>query len=114
MLEMGMTMSYEQLLIDADISRMIRRVIQGIAVNDVTLAVDMIKRVGPGGTYLGERHTLKHMRSESSQANLLDRHMYETWSKLGGLDIASRANKQAKEILENYKPEPLNPAHARR
>lgn len=113
MLEMGMTMSYEQLLIDGEIARMIRRVIQGIPVNDVTMAVEMIKKVGPGGTYLGERHTLKHMRQESSQVNLIDRRMYEAWLKNGGEDIAARANRQAREILANYKPEPLAPAHAK-
>ena len=58
MLEMGMTMSYEQLLIDQEIVKMIRRVLQGIAVNKETIALDVIKKVGPAGNY-SERHTLK-------------------------------------------------------
>lgn len=107
MTEMGMTMSYEQLLIDAEIARMIKRVLQGIAVNDETLAVDVIKAVGAAGTYLGQKHTLKHMRKESSQAKLIDRQMYEGWLKKGGKTILERANEEAIRILETHKVEPL-------
>ena len=107
MLEMGMTMSYEQLLIDAEIAKMIRRVIQGIAVNEETLAAEVIKAVGPAGTYLGQKHTMKHMRKESSQTKLFDRRMYEAWQKQGGTDVFTRANEEAKRILETHKVEPL-------
>lgn len=107
MLEMGMTMSYEQLLIDAEIVRMIRRIMQGIAVNDETLAVDVIKAVGPAGTYLSQRHTMRHMRKESSQVRLIDRRPYEAWEKDGGKDMFARANEEAKKILETHKVAPL-------
>ena len=107
MLELGMTMSYEQLLIDAEIVRMIRRVMQGIAVNDETLAAEVIKAVGPAGTYLSQKHTMKHMKKESSQAKLIDRRSLEAWEKQGSKDISERANEEAKKILENHKPIPL-------
>lgn len=113
MLEMGMTMSYEQLLIDAEIVRMIRRIMQGIAVNDETLAMDVIKAVGPAGTYLSQRHTMKHMRKESSQAKLIDRRPYEAWQKDGEKDMFARANEEAKKILKTHKPTPLPDAVAR-
>jgi trimethylamine--corrinoid protein Co-methyltransferase len=113
MLEMGMTMSYEQLLIDAEIVKMIRRILQGIAVNDETLAVDIIKAVGPAGTYLSQRHTMKHMRKESSQTTLIDRRMYEGWEKAGSKDMYARANEEAKRILESHKPLPLPDAAAK-
>ena len=63
MLEMGMTMSYEQLLIDQEIVKMIRRVLQGIAVNKETIALDVIKKVGPAGNYLSERHIEIYVRN---------------------------------------------------
>ena len=107
MLEMGMTMSYEQLLIDAEIVRMIRRIMQGIAVDRSTLALDVITSVGPGGTYLGQRHTMQYMRRESSQAKLIDRRMYENWARSGKKDMAERAHEEALKILENHKPTPL-------
>ncbi len=107
MMELGMTMSYEQLLIDQEIVRMIRRVLQGIAVNKETIAMDVIKKVGPAGNYLSERHTLKYMRQELSTTNLINRKMRENWEKSGAKDIAAVAREQAIEILENYKPIPL-------
>ena len=107
MLEMGMTMSYEQLLIDQEIVRMIRRIIQGIAVNKDTIALDVIKKVGPAGNYLGERHTLKYMRQELSTTTLINRKMRDNWEKNGSKDISEVAREKAIEILENYKPTPL-------
>lgn len=107
MLEMGMTMSYGQLLVDAEIVRMIRRIMQGIAVDHSTLALDVITAVGPGGTYLGQRHTMQYMRKESSQAKLIDRNMYDHWVRSGKKDMAERANEEALKILENHKPIPL-------
>lgn len=102
-----MTMSYESLLIDQEIVRMIRRVLQGIVVNKETIALDVIKKVGPNGNYLGERHTLKHMRSELSTTTLINRKMRENWEKAGAKDMAQVANEQAREILETYKATPL-------
>jgi trimethylamine---corrinoid protein Co-methyltransferase len=107
MLEMGMTMSYEQLLIDEEIVRMIRRVLQGITVNKDTIALDVIKKVGPAGNYLGESHTRKYMRQELSTTTLINRKMRENWEKNGSKDIAEVAREKAIEILENYKPTPL-------
>jgi trimethylamine--corrinoid protein Co-methyltransferase len=107
MLEMGMTMSYEQLLIDQEIVRMIRRILQGIPVNKETIALDVIRKVGPAGNYLGERHTLKYMRQELSTTNLINRKMRDNWENAGAKDMAERAREQAIEILENYKPIPL-------
>lgn len=113
MLEMGMTMSYGQLLIDAEIVRMIRRIMQGIAVNQSTLALDVITAVGPGGTYLGQKHTMQYMRKESSQAKLIDRKMYDNWARSGRKDMAERANEEALRILDQHKPIPLPEAAAK-
>lgn len=114
MLEMGMTMSYESLLIDQEIVRMIRRVLRGIVVDKETMALDVIKKVGPAGNYLSERHTLKHMRSELSSTDLINRRMRDNWESAGAKDMAQVAREKAIEILENYKATPLEPAVAKR
>jgi len=113
MLEMGLTMSYEQLLIDQEIVEMIRRILQGITVNKDTIGLDVIKAVGASGNYLSQRHTLKYMRSELSTTNLINRRMRDNWLKAGGKDMATVANEQAIQILENYKATPL-PADVRK
>jgi trimethylamine--corrinoid protein Co-methyltransferase len=114
MLEMGMTMSYEQLLIDQEIVRMIRRVLQGISVNKETIALDVIKEVGASGNYLANAHTRKYMRQESSQARLIDRKMRSGWEKDGSRDMNERAREEAIKILETHKPIPLTEAASAR
>jgi len=108
MLDMGMAVSYEQLLMDAEFVRMFKRAEQGIEVNEDTLALDVIAAVGPAGTYLAQRHTLKHMRKEISTAKLIDRKSYSVWEKEGCMDIVQRANKEAKRIFAEHQPERLD------
>lgn len=64
-LENAVTFSPVQLVIDSEISRYVRRSLRPIEVNDETLALDAIRRVGPGGNFLEDPHTLSHFRSES-------------------------------------------------
>ena len=55
--------SYEQVVIDHDIWEMSERIATEIAVNEETLAYDTVAKVGPGGSYIGEDHTLRWVRS---------------------------------------------------
>jgi trimethylamine--corrinoid protein Co-methyltransferase len=64
LMESDLTVSYEKLVMDNEILGMCQRVLRGIEVNDDTLAVDMLKRTGPGKDFLAEEHTLDYMRSE--------------------------------------------------
>lgn len=114
MIDMGMTMSYEQILIDADIVKKIKRVSQGIVVEEDTLALEVIKAVGPAGNYLAQRHTLKHMKKELSVGGLMDRRMRQAWQSDGGKDISMRANEAAKKILKTHVPTPLPEEAAKR
>ncbi len=106
MIEMGMTIDYGQLVMDNEFARMIKHTIEGIPVNDETLAVDAIKEIGIGKDFLSHDSTYKHMRSQS-QPKLIDRRMREDWVKEGSTDIYQRALEQARFILENHKPDPL-------
>lgn len=106
MIEMGMTIDYGQLVMDNEFARMIKHTVEGIPVNDETLAVDAIKEIGIGKDFLSHDSTYKHMRSQS-QPKLIDRKMREDWVKEGSTDIYQRALEQARFILENHKPDPL-------
>ena len=114
MVDMGMAVSYEQFVMDAEFVRMFKRIEQGMEVNDDTLALDVIQAVGPAGNFLGQRHTLNHMRKELSTTTLIDRRMRDSWEKHGSLDMPARARAKAKEILNTHVVEPLPPEIARR
>ncbi len=106
MIEMGMTIDYGQMVMDNEFARMIKHIVQGIPVNDETLAVDVIHEIGVGKNFLSHDHTFKHMRSQS-QPKLIDRRTREDWEAGGRTDIYQRASEEARYILENHKPEPL-------
>jgi len=105
-LDAALTSSLEALVIDNEIIDYALRFIQGFEVNDDTLAVDVINKVGPGGIYLGEKHTLEHFR-ERWMSRLSDIDSFETWEKKGSKSIAEVAREKVKEILATHKPAPI-------
>ena len=107
MLESGITFDFGQLVLDCEFVRMIKHTAKGFRVNDGSLALDVIKEIGPGGHYLMHQHTLKRMKNQS-RPELIDRQIREVWEKAGATTAYERAVAKAKWILENHKPEPLS------
>lgn len=108
MLDSGLIFSYAQLVIDNDIFKMIRKVMQGMQVDDENLAVDIIKSVGPRGDFLMQDHTMKYMRTLPSAPKLIERNNRENWLAGGGKSLADRAAEKAAELLANHQPLALN------
>jgi len=81
-----------------EIVRIVFRFAQGIEVNDMTLALNIIQKVGPGGNFLAERHMLDHLRKEHFIPDLTDRRSYDTWLKDGTKDLVTRAKEIIKEM----------------
>ena len=106
MLESGVTIDFGQLVMDNEFAGMIKHVLNGIPVDDENLAVDVIHDVGPLKDFLAQKHTLKHMNTQS-QPSLIDRRRRSKWQELGGTDIYERAAAKAREILETHEPDPL-------
>jgi trimethylamine--corrinoid protein Co-methyltransferase len=106
MLESGVTLDYAQLVIDAEIARMVKHVVAGVPVNDDTLAVDDIHAVGPFGDFLSLESTMRHMR-ELSQPRLIDRRVREDWEASGGEDAYTAARREARRLLAEHRPPPL-------
>ena len=100
--------AHELCVIDNEIIGRIERLMDGIAVNPTTLAMDAIRRVGPEGTYLRERHTLNHIIPEHFIPLVSDRQPYETWKKGGQKGIIDHAAEKVNAILENHQPVALD------
>jgi len=101
-------MSFEKAVIDNDVAGMVSRILEGITVSDETLAVDVISRVGPGGHYLSEKHTLELFKREHFVPKISDRKDLASWAKAGAKDIREAARERAKQILKEHRPEPLD------
>jgi trimethylamine--corrinoid protein Co-methyltransferase len=107
MLEMGVTFSLEQLLMDADMAEMIMYAIGGIPVCDRTLSLDVIHQNGYKKDFLTHRNTFDNRFIQSSP-KLIDRRTRSRWLEdEGGLDMVQRAQKRFKQLYDNHQPPPL-------
>jgi len=95
-------MSYEKFIIDDEMCGMVKRIKRGYEVNPDTLALDVIKEVGPGGHFLDKDHTFDHFRTEFYQPQLSNRDDFASWQSSGSPQCMETANKKYKEILETY------------
>jgi trimethylamine---corrinoid protein Co-methyltransferase len=99
--------SYAQMLMDCEIYSIVHKVLQGIVVDDETLALDTIAAVGPGGNFLSQKHTRQHMR-EVFLPQFMDRRPYNEWEAKKD-DARDWALAKARNILSTHQPDPLDP-----
>jgi trimethylamine--corrinoid protein Co-methyltransferase len=101
--------SLEQAVIDDEIVGMAMRVLRGIELTEESLGTEAIDRVGPGGHYLMDPHTLRHMRSEFFYPPIADRQNRASWEAAGRLDTRARAAARAAKLLAEHAA-PILPA----
>jgi trimethylamine--corrinoid protein Co-methyltransferase len=85
---------------------MCQRVLRGIEVNDETLGTEMLLEKGPGGDFLGEEHTVEHMRSEFFAPRLANREKREA------MEPNSDALARAREFVESVRAREPQPCLA--
>jgi len=110
LIESGLSIAYEQYVIDDEINGMVLRAVRGIEINDETLSLDVIKRVGPGGNYISDEQTYKYMRTEFFLPRVADRSPVAIWEENGSIDGREKARRIAKDILANHCPNPIDQA----
>ena len=98
-LEFCMVASLEKYVLDNEIIGMAMRAVKGIEVNDDTLALDVMKKVGAGGHFVTARHTRKFMRKEQYAPQLADRSTRQEWAEAGSPDTKEKALSKVNEIL---------------
>jgi trimethylamine--corrinoid protein Co-methyltransferase len=92
----------EAIILDDELYHRARYALMAMDVNDETLALDVIQKVGPGGHFLAQKHTRKHMRT-AMKFGLS--HQMDAEGKYR--DPVEVAREKVRWILENYQPEPL-------
>lgn len=99
-----------QAILDDDIAGMIGRFIEGIEVNDETLAIDLINDVGPiPGMFLDKAHTRNWWKKEQFIPKVVNRLSYPEWLGKGKKNALDYAKDRMDEILATHKPDPLTP-----
>lgn len=106
--ESGMAGSMHQLVMMDEAIQMVQRVLEGIEVNEETLAVDVIDRVGPGEHYLGDDHTYEHFRTDFWFPTLTDRQRWSEWEAGGKQTMHDRVQDRINRILDTHEPVQLS------
>jgi trimethylamine--corrinoid protein Co-methyltransferase len=107
-LESGLLGSLDMLVLSDEVISMVKRILRGMRVDDEALALDVIANVGPGGHFVGEEHTRRHLRGEHWLPKLMDRTNRETWERGGAKTMDRRVREKVTDILEQYEPDPLD------
>jgi len=110
-IESGITVSYEQLVIDDEIFGMIFRAVKGIDFDEEKLAVDVISKVAKeSSNFLQQQHTLQHFQSESFMPKLASRVARARWEKMGSKSIVEVARDKVRKILAEHQPQQIDEA----
>jgi trimethylamine--corrinoid protein Co-methyltransferase len=102
LMEFALTVCYEKFVIDNEILGMVMRAVEGITVNDDTLAFNLIKKVGPGGNFIAAKHTRQFMRREHFYTSLSDRNTRQEWEAKRRRSTWQRASRQVREIISSH------------
>lgn len=105
-IESGLTASYEMMVVNNETAGMVKRILAGGVVSHETISLETIKKVGPGGSFLTDPHTLKHL-GQHFRTTLMDRRRFDAWKKDGAKDLVVRAREKARSLLATHQPHPL-------
>jgi trimethylamine--corrinoid protein Co-methyltransferase len=101
------TMSFGQFILDEEIVGFVRRILNGVGVTAEKIAADLIKSTGPGGSFLGAKHSLKYFREELWMPQISDRATWSQWHDRGEKSAEARAREAAKKTLASHQPSAL-------
>ena len=108
--ESSLSEALELLVIDDELIDIIKRGMEGVRVNEDTIAMEEIKKiVTTTRNFLGTKHSVKNIRKELFVPKLADRDRRGTWKKRGAKDIIQNANEKVEEILQKQMGPGLDP-----
>jgi trimethylamine---corrinoid protein Co-methyltransferase len=113
-IESGHTSSLEMVTLADELVAMSRYFVDGLRVDDETLALDVIDRVArdgsSGGIFINDSHTFKHFRTALFHPQLADRSRFEKWSENGAKEMQQRCNEKTRQILADHQVAPKSDA----
>ncbi len=111
--ESGLTGNLFNVVMNDEILGMAFHIAKGIEVNEETMAIDVIDKVGPQGHYLLHEHTNRHFRTETWEPEMLNRLPYEEWKNAGAKTLGEKVKEKTRHLIENHQP-PEVPESAQR
>ena len=101
--------SLEMMVIGNEVFNDVSRIMRGIDVDDGTLAVGLIDKVGHMGNFLAQAHTMEHVRKQEVRiSSLWDKRTSDRAAKEGFKPLQEAAKDRVRSILKEHVPDPLD------
>ena len=111
MLDFESCISFEKLVIDAEIIGMIKHLIAGMIVRDNPIALQLMRKCAHKGDFLAQPHTRKWYKLEQYlPSTVIDRASFDGWKNRGSKSTFERARDHMEKLLISYQPSPLSEA----
>ncbi|AEE97897.1 trimethylamine methyltransferase family protein [Mahella australiensis] len=94
--------SFEQLVIDNEWLDAYNYTIEGFEVTQENIAADLIEKIGIGGNFMAEEHTVKNMRSSYWFSKIFNRNDWDEWRRKGSKTIEERAHEFVEDVTRDY------------
>ena len=101
--------SLEKFIIDEEVCGMIKRAVAPLEITDEIINTDLIRRVGPCGSYMMQPETAMKCRTAFFPSQLSRRSTYEDWTAKNNGDIVARAAEYVNKRIESYQRPDMDP-----
>lgn len=99
----GASGSLEMGVICDEIINYVKRILTDVEVNDESLAVDLTRKVGPGGNFMAEKHTRTYLeRGAILHPKLFNRQTISDWKARGQKSAREEAKEKVRQILKEH------------
>jgi trimethylamine--corrinoid protein Co-methyltransferase len=109
MLDFESGFSLEKLVVDNEICGMVQRLIKGIEPREDFPALPIFQELLKEEHLLISKHTRRYLKEEHLfPGSVIDRANLNRWKEEGALTLNERAQREVKNLLENYRPSELS------
>jgi trimethylamine--corrinoid protein Co-methyltransferase len=99
--------SLDMLVMQNEVISYVESSARTLDLSDEAFGIEVVKEVGPGGSFIDREHTGEYFRQELYFPHLLDRDYYEVWHKSGASDMETRCRDRKHTILSHNEVEPI-------
>lgn len=106
----GLVANPVSIVMSDEIVSYVRRILRGFTLNDNKVGFETIAKVGPSGSFLNQRHTLKNFREETWRPTNLNRVNPDVWVAEGQKSYGEILQRKTLDIITRHVPQPLSQA----
>ena len=102
----GTGSSYETMVVADELVGWVKAYLDGLTIDEDSLAVAEIAAAGPGGTHLGRKYSRTHLR-DFFRPRMISQDSFESWESAGAPSLLDRAAERTRELRSSeraYRP----------